>query len=309
MITAFWDPSETVTTVCPAPPTRGETKAGLPPAFAHRVATEDVLVTGWQRHSTTDFSVDLDWSGAHAYFAPARGNTHHHMLVAQTLRQVGLGLAHAELGVPQGHHFLLNDLSYSLDPRHRTDTTTPVTATVEYTWTGRRGLEARIDLCQGERRFAVSRSGFTWVPDAVYRRLRGDFLTARPGPPGTPLPAASVGRTAPDEVALAPTGLPHRWELIHDTGHPALIDHPVDHVPGLVLLEAAQQAAYAFADGAFDPADLALEAHRYVEFEAPCLIEAREAPAPAGTLGIEVTGRQRGEVTFRCRVQGSRTRD
>lgn len=288
--------------------------AAISPAFVHRAAAKDVLVTGWQGRSDTSFSVTVDWSKQHSFFAPAKGSAHHHMLIAQTLRQVALGLTHAEFGVAVGaNHFLMEELGYSADPRHRTDAATPVRAEVEYTWTGPRGLHVQIGLQQNGRVFVTSKSRFTWVSDAVYRRLRGARLTARPGAVATPAPVAPslVGRTAADEVVLGDIGLRDRWELIGDTGHPALIDHAVDHVPGLVLLEAAQQAAYAFAGGrGFNPVSATIQAHRYVEFDGPCRIEARtvEAWSP-GTTAVEVVGVQRGATTFRCLVQGSTPQD
>ncbi|MFE1267845.1 ScbA/BarX family gamma-butyrolactone biosynthesis protein [Streptomyces sp. NPDC058757] len=282
----------------------------LAPAFAHRAAAEDVLVTGWHRHDATHFSVELDWSGPHVFFAPARGSSYHHMLIAQTLRQVGLGLTHAEFGVAaRENHFLLDDLEYTVGPDLRTDATAPVRAEVEYAWTGRRSLRVRIDLRQHGRLCATGSSGFTWVPDGVYRRLRGDRLAARPARRGTPVAPSLVGRSARDEVTLSlPSegGPADGWQLIEDTGHPALIDHAVDHVPGLVLLEAAQQAAYAFTGGGFDPRSVSIRAHQYVEFGHPCSIEARPAPGRlAGGVAVEVTGTQRGKVAFRCLVEGS----
>ncbi|MEU2953828.1 ScbA/BarX family gamma-butyrolactone biosynthesis protein [Streptomyces xanthochromogenes] len=299
---------QTTSTLLGHIPAPGRPDPAISAAFAHRAAAEDVLVAGWRRRSDTVFSIAVDWSKQHNFFAPARGSAHHHMLIAQTLRQIGLGLTHAGLDVAAGtNHFLLDDLRYSADPRHRTDTLAPVRAEAEYTWTGRRSLRVQISLQQGGTLFVTSSSHFTWVPDGVYRRLRGDYLTARPRAWATPVEPSVVGRHSPDEVTLADTGVPHRWELISDTGHPALIDHAVDHVPGLVLLEAAQQAAYAFAgsDG-FNPLSTAIQAQRYVEFDAPCFVEARAIPAwSPGALAVEVTGIQRGEATFRCQIQGT----
>ncbi|MEV6618691.1 AfsA-related hotdog domain-containing protein [Streptomyces sp. NPDC051051] len=76
-----------------------------------------------------------------------------------------------------------------------------------------------------------------------------------------------------------------------------MFDHPVDHVPGLALLEAADQAARAL----LSPASLAptaIEATywRYVEFDQPCRIEAESLAEPGS---VRVTGVQEGEPAFR----------
>lgn len=290
-------------------PVRPVTRVAAPePAFAHRVSAADVLVTGWERLGPMSFALGVDWSGPHCFFAPAQGSAHHHMLVVQTLRQAGLALAHAEFGVGRSCRFLMDELTYSADRGHRTDPSAPIRAVAEYTRLGRRSLGVHITLRQRGRTFVASDSAFTWVPAEVYARLRGPRLTARPGIMPRPVAPAAVGRTARDEVVLAPSGRPDRWELIADTGHPALVDHAVDHVPGLVLLEAAQQAAYAHAaDPGFCPVATSLHAYRYVEFDAPCHLEAGPVAAVTpGAVGIGIVGRQRGAEAFRCVVEGFR---
>ncbi|MCX5399743.1 ScbA/BarX family gamma-butyrolactone biosynthesis protein [Streptomyces sp. NBC_00102] len=279
------------------------------PADAHRVQPDDVLIRGYHRLAENTYTLDVDWAGRHVFFEPALGSVHHHMLVAQTLRQIGLSLAHTEFGISSAYQFLMSGMRYSVDPRHRTDRA-PVRAEAVCTVTGRRGMRIAISLEQRGRVFVTSESGFSWVSDRVYRRLRGPFLAARPGVMPSPVGGALTGRGAADEVVLGVSDRPDRWELIADTGNPALMDHPVDHVPGLVIMEASQQAAYAVVAGAgvrsWRPLTTDMRTSRYVEFDAPCWIDAREVTpdgAPDG-VAVEVTGTQRGEVAFRSVVEG-----
>ncbi|MFE2517849.1 AfsA-related hotdog domain-containing protein [Streptomyces mirabilis] len=46
-------------------------------------------------------------------------------------------------------------------------------------------------------------------------------------------------------MVLTPTPHPHTWQLTPNPHHPILFDHTTDHIPGMVLLEAAHQAATA----------------------------------------------------------------
>ncbi|MEU7580010.1 ScbA/BarX family gamma-butyrolactone biosynthesis protein [Streptomyces sp. NPDC041068] len=283
-----------------------------PPAPAvHRVRGEDVLVRDWRRTGEGEFVVGLDWSGEHCFFGPGPGSAHPEMLLGQTLRQVGFLVAHTGLGVPRDNEFLMRDLSYEADPHRPTARRAPrdLSVKVRIVLAARRTLGLRMSLeCDGEP-FATGGGTFDWVPRQVYRRMRGDFLTARPGPSPAPVAPALVGRERLDEVALAPSGRPDRWQLRGDTGHLAFFDHGVDHMPGLVVAEAAQQAAYAVAaDRAFCPVRLDLKTWRYVEFDAPCWVEAHEVAArTARARGIEVIGRQRGETVFECLVEGVRS--
>lgn len=315
-----------------------DTMPSVRPADAHRVQPDDVLIRGYRRTAENSYALDIDWAGRHVFFEPALGSVHHHMLIAQTLRQIGLSLAHTEFKISSAHQFLMSGMSYSADPRLSTDLS-PVRAEAVCTWTGRNGIRIAITLEQHGTVFVRSGSGFSWVSDRVYRRLRGSHLTARPGAMPAPVGAAAAGRRAADEVVLGATDRPHRWELIADTGNPALMDHPVDHVPGLVIMEASQQAAHAVVAGAgarsWCPLTTDMRTSRYVEFDAPCWLDAREVPLPdtslsgapdaggppdvAGSpdvggapdvagapdrIAVEVTGTQRGQVVFRSLVVG-----
>lgn len=278
-----------------------------PPArFAHRAQQRDVLITGWTRRGTMDFSVRVDWSAGHRFFTPTQGSAHHHMLIAQTIRQVGLTLAHAAFDVPVSDKFLMNELTYTTDPHHRTTATDPVQVDTSYTWQGRRSLRVETVMRQRGSAFATSDSVFSWVSPQVYGRLRGDHLTAHPGERGAPVPPPAVGRIAENEVVLAPADRPRRWKLRGDTGHPALIDHHVDHAPGLVLLEAAHQAAYSFAGAPhFNPTAVTMSASRYVEYDSTCWIEAHATvPRTEAATAVEIVGVQRDSLTFRCVVEG-----
>ncbi|MFD6532608.1 ScbA/BarX family gamma-butyrolactone biosynthesis protein [Streptomyces sp. NPDC060184] len=303
-----------------------DTVPSVRPADAHRVHPDDVLIRDYHRIAENSYALDIDWAGRHVFFEPALGSVHHHMLIAQTLRQIGLSLAHTEFKISSAHQFLMSGMSYSADPRRSTDLS-PIRAEAVCTWTGRNGIRIAITLEQHGSVFVRSESGFSWVSDRVYRRLRGSHLTARPGAMPAPVGAAPAGRRAADEVVLGASDHPHRWELIADTGNPALMDHPVDHVPGLVIMEASQQAAHAVVAGtgsrSWSPLTTDMRTSRYVEFDAPCWIDAREVPAPRAPLGrtpgsdgapgapgaperiaVEVTGTQHGEVVFRSLVEG-----
>lgn len=159
---------------------------------------------------------------------------------------------------------------------------------------------------------ATGGARFTCTSPAVYRRLRdGRLSTPAPTAPSTtaataatPLPPATVGRTSGFDVVLASSETPQRWQLRVDTSHPILFDHPDDHIPGMVLLEAARQAAVAMSPPGrtLIPASMDSTFHRYVEFDSPCWIEAEQlADGPDHPAGsIRLVGHQDGETVFSC---------
>lgn len=73
-----------------------------------------------------------------------------------------------------------------------------------------------------------------------------------------------------------------------------LFDDPVDHVPGMLLLEAARQAAHAACapSGPVLVSSMEVSFNRYVEFDTPCLIDARSEPTTGPDSTVRVDARQ-----------------
>ncbi|EGX54788.1 A-factor biosynthesis enzyme, partial [Streptomyces zinciresistens K42] len=96
-------------------------------------------------------------------------------------------------------------------------------------------------------------------------------------------------------------------QLRVDTSHAVFFDHPLDHVPGMLLLEAACQAVRARPEnGAHTPVSFHTVFHRYAELHLPLWIEAaRGADGPGG--GVRITGVQGESAVFECGV-GTRER-
>ncbi|MER7111314.1 ScbA/BarX family gamma-butyrolactone biosynthesis protein [Streptomyces sp. NPDC000229] len=285
----------------------------MPKEFVHRAAVAEVMLTDWRRRSDTRFDVTAQWPRGHSFFSPISGH-HDPLLAAETIRQVGSLLAHAEFGVPFGHHFLMWDLDYSVEPEHLLVGDAPASLDIDVVCTD---VKRRGGALAGLRYTAVIRrnghlavtgsASYTCTSPAVYRRLRAGrgLEDGRPPIPLTaPASPQSVGRTSPMDVVLSPTGEERRWQLRADSRHHVLFDHPVDHVPGMVLMEAARQAAAALlGDGGMYP--LAMTSHftRYAELNAPCLVEATPLPgAETGRRSVRVTGHQEGEHVFSSTV-------
>jgi hypothetical protein len=286
----------------------------VPKEFVHRAAVAEVMLTGWKRQDDAHFTLTAQWPRAHSFFTPSEGGLHDPLIAAETIRQVGSLLAHAEYGVPLGHHFLMWGLDITVEPGGLLVGDAPASlelvvtaADVKYRGgsLARLGYEATV-LREGVP-VARGAASFSTATPAVYGRLRGrqDLALIRALPLAAPASPQSVGRTSPVDVVLSPADGPHRWQLRVDTRHPVLFDHPVDHVPGMVLVEAARQATAEVLERSFmSPLGMSSTFKRYVELDAPCLIEATHqgCSADGTTETVQVTGRQNGTEVFACLV-------
>ena len=86
------------------------------------------------------------------------------------------------------------------------------------------------------------------IPEALYERVRSVRSDGQPTDRAAPVPVEPlrVGRRLRRNVVVGDAqfgdGELH-CAVVTDTTHPSFFDHPQDHVPGMMMLEAARQAA------------------------------------------------------------------
>lgn len=306
-------PSPTGACQCPGRAEGGFTTT-VPREFVHRASVAEVFLTGMCGPAAGDrFHVAAELPRAHGFFTPPAGTHYDPMLICETIRQVGLLIAHQAFEVPLGHQFLLGSLDYTTFPEHLTIGDAPaevdvdvVCAEVLRRGTRLRSLRYRLTMRRGPSVMATADVAYEVVSPAVYRRLRGPHLGLGPvpAPPADPLHPALVGRLSPLDVVLAaapPQDGGGTWQLRYDTRHPVLFEYPTDHLPGVLLLEAARQAAVALERTpgvAVLPRSLSGTCRRYAEFDAPLWIRADRLDSDT----VAVTGTQNGEEVFAARV-------
>ncbi|WP_328973680.1 ScbA/BarX family gamma-butyrolactone biosynthesis protein [Streptomyces sp. NBC_00239] len=303
-----------------APAFAGRAPAGLtstvPREYVHRAAVSEVLLTGWEAAPTgpaghpESFVVRAQWPRGHSLFSQADGYQDP-MLLIESVRQIGSLLSHAEFGVAFGHQFLMWDMSFATTPDLLVAGPAPTelelrTVCSEVVRRGKNLASMRYDVTALVDGVALATAGaaFSCTSPAVHRRLRGDRPTAVARAAGRPIDPALVGRTDAGHVVLTPDtnagADDHSWLLHVDTSHPIFFDHPVDHVPGMMLLEAARQAAHA-STGMPDALVISLDSTfaRYAELDAPCRIQAMPGlPDAVGDTLVQVCGFQEDRAVF-----------
>ncbi|MFE5944353.1 ScbA/BarX family gamma-butyrolactone biosynthesis protein [Streptomyces sp. NPDC056480] len=283
----------------------------VPGEFVHRADPADIFPTGWTQRGENRFSVSAHWPASHPFFAPMTGDRHDPVLVAETIRQATMLVAHAELGVPVDDQFVMWDLHFTADPAALAVNGLPSNVTVDIHFPdlgSRRGrarnLPTLVRLTRGGRPLATGGGLAGYTSAAAYRRLRGDRMAAlgRPVPLVQGVAPHLVGRRRPQDVVLGPGTRAGQWRLRVDTDHSILFRRQNDHAPGMMLLEAARQAAVMTTGGGpFLPTAVNVSFERYAELDTPCWIEAEVVPTPGRpTTVVRVTGRQEGMPVFVC---------
>jgi hypothetical protein len=277
-----------------------------------------VLLTDWIRLGQHRFKVGAQWPPGHGFYAPVGGRWLDPLLAAESIRQTSSLISHVFYALPLDHPSLMTDLRFTLVPDALQSDLGPfdVELTIEGTDVKLRGdrlagMTMEVGLARGAIVLGRGRMTFNCMHPSIYRRLRGthaEIPASLPVQPD-PLPPHQVGRAVEADVVL---GVPlvgdasarpgeSAWPLRINWAHPTLFDHPTDHVPGMLLLEASRQAAHRLAGpGAVLTPALAGRFHRYVEFDSPCVVRARLLATGTGSREVWVAAEQDGAVVYDC---------
>jgi hypothetical protein len=222
--------------------------------FVHRAAVAEVLLTDWKLAGNNSFVCAAQWPRGHALRSISDG-AFDPLLVAETIRQSGILLAHVGYAVPLGNAFLMRRLRFNCMPERMgaaggRPLDLIVEATVREIQQGARRINGmRIDalLRTGDARIAMGSGWLRCVDPAVYRRLRRVTASDGPGlaPAVAPISPAIVGRPGVGDVVIGAGDGERGYQLRVPMDHPVFFDHAVDHVPGMLAIEAQRQAAVA----------------------------------------------------------------
>ncbi|EST24046.1 hypothetical protein N566_25195 [Streptomycetaceae bacterium MP113-05] len=287
----------------------------VPQEFVHKLDPDAVLLTGWRRTGADTFEVTARRLRHHNFYLSRQG-VHDPLMLSEMVRQLLPLLSHAAYGVPLGHHLIWDDFHYNFDAAALVTrgSSAELRLTVDCSGVTRRGARVtavplRVEIFCGDRYLGEAGTRFTVHSPTVYRRLRGAYGEVHRAmsdaiQPALPLSASRVGKVSPYDVVLSPSRGPGRWQLCIDTGHSDLFDHPVDHAPGMLLLEAARQAAQVVANPQLVmPVAMHADFHRYVELDAPCWVDAEILPADGNHRSqVRVSMRQHNRVCFTADV-------
>ncbi|MEV8378745.1 ScbA/BarX family gamma-butyrolactone biosynthesis protein [Kribbella sp. NPDC056861] len=264
---------------------------------------DEALVVDWGELPELGQRVTVRWPAKHTFYCEEDRYTP--LLFTESLRQALALLSHRVHEIPLGHRLGWERIRSWICPATLDLPADGKEVTLEVTHpaiTRRRMgsvfLVSRIEASTSGRPVGGAEVHYSAHPPAIYDRLRGPYASAKESfsraiPLTSPVSPTLVGRQDPRNVVLSPTDRALRWQLRVDTSHSVLFDHPHDHVPGMVLLEAAAQAAQAALPIRVTTTGFDTEFFRYVEFDQPCHLTANPGPMDErGRTTVQITATQ-----------------
>lgn len=261
--------------------------------LVHRAAVCEVFLTDSASLGGGRFALAAQLPRTHAYFSDhlAAAPTYDPLLLLEVCRQASILVAHRYLGVAADQKFVFGTGEFAVTDRGALRIgarPAQVVLVVEVIAEKRRGDELvgvtyDMELWNGDARVFTETMAIQWMPGGAWERIRARGREAL-GVEGLdhPLVASglepgSVGRAHAQNVVLGdlvhvPGGIEASVRI--DRDHPALFDHELDHVPGMLIFEALRQTAIVAAHEqlGFSPARLILDRAtvrftRFGEFE------------------------------------------
>jgi hypothetical protein len=300
--------------------------------LVHRNFIDHVLVTDVVRMQDDRFLCGARLPQSHIYFNEIAGNCSGILLGTEMMRQSSIALSHKFLGVSPSFSYILQHVTNvveRLGPRTITRELCNVILDIQLTdRTYRRsgeltGLVADIQIYSGDQRVMRGGGEFMFVPKKMYERLRRSGGNGHAGGNGSdihPIPIApeQVGRRELQNVVITSVTQrePDLFEahVVVDPEHPYFFEHKLDHVSGMLLLEACNQVGIAATARwfGFVPREIvfkSFDAH-FHEFAAlgelvkvtARVLEHAAAPFDGCALTLDVHFTQNGHPLAECRV-------
>lgn len=301
----------------------------LPRELAHRRALAEVFVTDSAQLGEDEYAVAIQIPRAHSLWFDRRVPYHDPLAALEASRQATFVIVHRHLGVERGPPFTLRRIEFRvLDLEAFRDDGEPL----EAIWHARlEAVEAREEILVGmglrgtllvDGAVAATLSGeVAMLPRREYELVRATQRArvtaerrARP-PLGRRVDPTAVGRGDRRNVVLGAAedrgeagGRARR--LVVDEAHPSFYDHPQDHVPGPLLVEAFRQAALLAAVEAetlarADAVVVGCEASfgDFCEPDAAAWCSAEVLPEPGPGAAVEVALHQFGSRFATARIE------
>jgi hypothetical protein len=239
----------------PSEATRLRFDATVPRKLVHRAAISETFLTDALELGADRYLVAAQLPRAHALYSDVPGNHQDLLLLAEAVRQAGTLLAHRFYDVPEGTIFPLRTAQIEvsdLDALTLTDRAAELVADVQIFGQEHHGgalsaMSLRADYYLDGRPAGSAAGAMHLVSPSGYGALRAQHRPVEMAAPATadrPEPAG-VGRADRRNVVVGdflPRGdAAFSARVLADTGHPAYFDHPQDHIPGMLLLEAYRQ--------------------------------------------------------------------
>ncbi len=266
----------------------GNQSRRVAPELVHKRVVAEAFVTSVAAHAN-GWTAHARLPGRHSFHADSVGRQSGYydpLLVLEALRQGCIAASHLLYDVPLDFHYTVRYYDFSVLDLAALESG-PESLDVEFNTVVRKefrrgdhaqvnGLDVAAIAARGGTKAMELFGAFGWMPEEAWQRMRaGSRWEPVPQPSATdPL---TVGRTRSANVVIGkPVQLSGDGStcapIVVDIHNPTFFDHPLDHLPGGLILEACRQLSLADlgprAAKTVGPSRLRCDFHSFAEMDA-----------------------------------------
>jgi hypothetical protein len=231
----------------------------IPKGCVHRAVVGEVFLTGIKKIDNDRYVTAGYLPKSHIYFndIPYRKDKRSYdgILLLEICRQTSIYITHNFFSVPYSAKFIFDDAEFELISNKLSYNGEQSHVIVDVHISERKFRKSEInglifDMCVyiDGRIVANKKMNITWMDEKKWNKLRSFAISKKDEFAAIiePAKANDVGRELQRNVVignLKSSDCKVISTLIADQTHPSIFDHPLDHIPGMLLIESYRQTA------------------------------------------------------------------
>jgi len=300
--------------------------------LVHRAAVSEVFLTDVDTLEKDKFYTGAHLPRTHSYYNDTPSKTHYeNIALLEVCRQSSIIIAHNAYNVPLNAKFIFNEAKFHIENNDSLlIKTTPSYVLTEVDVISKEfrndnlcGLTFEMRLYVDDSLAATKLMDISWMDVSIWNKIRSKGLKFVEGfseieykTPYSHLENKDiVGRNSVENVVL------HKVEeiagkytanLYVNNTHPAMFDHPLDHVPGMLLIEAFRQMSLVCIHNKYGlthddiymkECDIAFTKFTELKIDSSCCIESVSLDENTHEISLLLSTSQNNATTAKCHIK------
>lgn len=224
--------------------------------LVHKAFNSEVFLTDSHKLDENTFEIAAFLPRSHIYYNDTQDFTRHDVsALLEVFRQCSIFVAHNFYGVALSSKFIFDSADFKVlhnevlenSPQSYQAIITIAVLQVKHKRGNDYGLLLDMRLFIDSKKYATKIMDMSWFAPKMYERLRGEIANENyTSLDNHQIPPKSLGQNAITNVVITQFLQESQYfqtTIIPNQAHPAFFDHPLDHLPASLLIEAIRQSS------------------------------------------------------------------
>lgn len=224
--------------------------------LVHKAFNSEVFLIDSHRLDENTFEIAAFLPRSHIYYNDTQNSTRHDVsALLEVFRQCSIFVAHEFYGVALNSKFIFDSADFKVlhneilenSPQSYQSIIKITILQVKHKRGNNYGLLLDMQLFIGSKKYATKIMDMSWFAPKIYEKLRGKVANENYTPlDNHQISSKSLGRNATTNIVITQFLQESQYfqtTIIPNQAHPAFFDHPLDHIPASLLIEALRQSS------------------------------------------------------------------